>query len=239
MDGAIRRVTLNRPEKRNALTREMYGQLLEAFQSESHRTERVTVISAEGPVFCAGNDLHERLELGSPPLGTLCKLMNDYPAPIVAAVQGDAIAAGAFFALASDVVIAAAGARFWFNAARLGLAPPLPLVQRLLQVTGMSLCKELLLIGEPVEAGRLSQAHAIYSAVALDQVTIETERVVDRLARSAPPSLRAIKAAINLPLLTEDNLQVAKLIEEVTVSNNGLEGVRAQIKKRDPNFIDD
>jgi enoyl-CoA hydratase/carnithine racemase len=165
--------------------------------------------------------------------------MYDYPAPIVTAVQGDAIAAGAFFALASDVVVAATGARFWFNAAQLGLAPPLALVRKLMQITGMNLAKKLLLVGEPVEAGLLFDANAIFSAVALDQVPFETERVVNRLIRSAPISLRAIKAAINLPLLSEDDLQVVRLIEEARDSKDGVEGVRAQIRKRGPKFVGD
>ena len=107
---AVRTITINRPDKRNALSRDMFAELTRLFEEEPPLTERVTVLRSEGHVFCSGIDLNERLVHGAPPLDTLCEVIRDYPLPVVARMQGDAIAGGAFLALFCDFVIAAKAA---------------------------------------------------------------------------------------------------------------------------------
>lgn len=118
---------MNRPDKRNALSRDMFTALTEAFEQEPPATERLTLIESAGHVFCSGIDLNERLAHGAPPLDRLCEVIRDYPLPVVAAMQGDAIAGGAFFAIACDFVVAAEDARLWVSLVQIGLAPPFPL----------------------------------------------------------------------------------------------------------------
>src|SRR5581483_6902388 len=95
-DGAVRQVTLARPEKRNALDAEMLAELRAAFTAEPPPAERVTVIRAEGPAFCAGLDLRERGggQVGSSAIEAMLHAVELYPLPVVAVVQGDAIAGG-------------------------------------------------------------------------------------------------------------------------------------------------
>src|SRR6185312_4169341 len=102
-NGAIRTITLNRPEKRNALDSEMLDQLSKAFSRAPEPLERVAVVRANGPVFCAGLDLRERLgeaargsasQGSASPIEHVLELVENYPLPVVAVVQGDAIAGG-------------------------------------------------------------------------------------------------------------------------------------------------
>lgn len=237
LSGSVRRISINRPDKRNALSREMFTRLIEAFRSEPPPEERVTVIRAEGLVFCAGVDLTERVSTGPLPVEDLCEAVHTYPLPVVATVQGDAIAGGAFFALAADVVVAADAARFWLNLAQIGLAPPRQLIRNLMGLAGASLTRELLLLGEPVEAEHLAAARVITSAVPGERLEQETNSFVARMAQNAPLSLRAIKAAINLPISTEDHRHVDDLIAKARGSQDGREGVKARLEQRRPRFI--
>ncbi len=118
-DGAVREVTLARGEKRNALDADMLASLTDAFTGPPAARERVTVIRAEGPVFCAGLDLRERRGgvIGSSAIETMLHAIELYPVPVVAVVQGDAIAGGNELALHCDFVVASESARFGMSLA--------------------------------------------------------------------------------------------------------------------------
>jgi enoyl-CoA hydratase/carnithine racemase len=106
--GAVRNVLLNRPEKRNALDGEMIAELKAAFTRAPGPDERLAVIRAAGPVFCAGLDMRERSErpMGASPIEAMLHAIETYPLPVVAVVQGDAIAGGNELALHCDLVVA-------------------------------------------------------------------------------------------------------------------------------------
>jgi len=113
-DGPVRTVTLTRGEKRNALNLAMLEALEAAFGEAPEKTDRVVVLRAEGPVFCAGMDLAERLArpvtTNESPIETVLHAIEHYPLPVVAVVQGDAIAGGNELALHCDFVVAASTA---------------------------------------------------------------------------------------------------------------------------------
>ena len=237
-DGAVRRITIDRPDKRNALTRDMFAELTALFLAEPPASERVTVIQTVGHVFCSGIDLNERLAQGAPPLDDLCAAISAYPLPVVAVMQGDAIAGGAFLALACDFVIAAEDARLWVSLVQIGLAPPWPLTRRLAELAGPAFARELVLLGDAVPASRLAQADMIASAVPADALDEEAERYIDRLARNAPLSLRAIKATLAAtdyePIPRDD---VVELIHSARDSEDGREGVKARLERRMPVYV--
>jgi enoyl-CoA hydratase/carnithine racemase len=188
-------------------------------------------------VFCSGIDLNERLVHGAPPLDTLCEVIRDYPLPVVARMQGDAIAGGAFLALFCDFVIAAKAARFWVSLVQIGLAPPWPLTRHLTQLATPALARELVLLGDPVTAERLAAADVITAAVEPDGLDAEVDRVVQRLAQNAPLSLRAIKATLTAQAFAEvPHDDVEKLIHAARDSEDGREGVQARLERRMPQY---
>src|SRR6185312_13468327 len=199
-NGAIRTITLNRPEKRNALDSEMLDQLATAFSRAPEPLERVAVVRANGPVFCAGLDLRERLGEGArgsaSPIEHVLELVELYPLPVVAVVQGDAIAGGNELALHCDFVVASERARFGMSLAKIGLAPTWFLAKKLLEVAGPVGAREMLMLGDPLPARRMAELGLIHRCVAPDELESAAAAVIDRLAANAPLSLKAMKALL-------------------------------------------
>jgi enoyl-CoA hydratase/carnithine racemase len=240
-DGAVRTITLNRPDKRNALSREMFDVLIDAFETEPALTDRVTVLRAEGTVFCAGVDLGQRADnpsaAGQSPLERLCDAIRRYPLPVVAVVQGHAIGGGMLLALHCDFVVAAEEARLGNTAVQLGLVPAWEPARRVVEAIGVTLARELLLLGDPVPAGRLAAAHAIADVVPTDGLNAAADAVVSRLVANAPLSLRAVKATLNAGAYVEAEHPVADdAIARAQVSEDAVEGVAARKEKRTPQF---
>jgi enoyl-CoA hydratase/carnithine racemase len=240
--GAVREIVLNRPEKRNALSPDMFAALIEAFEREPDENERVVLIRGEGRVFCAGVDLSERIKNGWPqdsPLVRLCEAVRLYPLPVVAAVQGDAIAGGAMLTMHCDIIVAAEGARLAMPLAQLGIAPPWILTSRTIDRMGPALGRDLVLMGDPISVERLYQHNAINALVPREQFRAEVDRIVDRLVANAPLSLRAVKAAlaqigaagVDVPHPAED-----ALVREALDSDDAREGMRARLERREPAF---
>jgi len=238
-DGARRTITIDRPEKRNALTREMFDGLIDAFSVDPPPEQRVTVLRAEGSVFCAGVDLGQRADNetgeGRTPLERLCAAIWRHPQPVVAIVQGSAIGGGAMIALHCDFVVAVEDAQFANGAVQLGLTPVWNVTRRVQEVAGAALARELLLGGDGVPARRLAHAHVIARAVPAEELEDVSERVVARLAANAPLSLRAVKATLSADTLAErGHEEVSRLIESVQGSDDAKEGVLARKERRPP-----
>jgi enoyl-CoA hydratase/carnithine racemase len=241
VDGAVRNVLLNRPEKRNALDGEMIAELKAAFTRAPGPEERLAVIRAAGPVFCAGLDMRERSErpMGASPIEAMLHAIETYPLPVVAVVQGDAIAGGNELALHCDLVVASTTARFGMSLAQIGLAPSWFLAKKLLEVAGPVTTRRILLLGDPLPAQRLYDLGVI-SHVAepgdLDQVAGE---VVQRLAANAPLSLKAMKALIVREMAFRDGIaheDVDAMVEGVRRSADAQEGMAARLARRKPAF---
>lgn len=236
--GAVRTITLNRPDKRNALTREMFTALTEAFEREPPAAERVTVLRAEGPAFCGGVDLAQRsgndARAGHSPLEVLCRAMWAHPLPIVAAVQGHAIGGGMMLALHADFVVASESAKIGNTAVQMGLVPAWEPTRAVAAATGTVLGRELLLLGDPVPAARLADVVAVVPA---EELEAAVARVVERLAGNAPLSLRAVKATLNAEgFRVAPNERVQALIAAAQGSEDAREGVAARREKRPAAF---
>ncbi len=238
VDGAVRTVTLNRPEKRNALNSEMLTALHAAFSSEPGREERVAVIRAEGPVFCAGLDLREReegLPAGEVSIEQMLDAIQHWPLPVVAVVQGDAIAGGNELALHCDFVVASTSARFGMSLAQIGLAPSWFLAKKLLEVAGPVVTREILLLGDPLPASRMQEYGIIARAAQPELLEESAGAIVDRLSRNAPLSLRAMKALIVREMDFRDHIpheDVDKLVQAARESQDAKEGIRALFERR-------
>jgi enoyl-CoA hydratase/carnithine racemase len=240
LDGVVRTVTLNRPEKRNALDREMLGALEAAF-SPPAAEERLAVIRAVGSVFCAGLDLKERSERpqGTSPIEAMLHAIEHYPLPVVAVVQGDAIAGGNELALHCDLVIASTTARFGMSLAQIGLAPSWFLAKKLLEVAGPVTTRRILLLGDPLPAQRLYDLGIVSHIADPEDLEDVAEAVVARLADNAPLSVRAMKALLLREMAFRDSIAHAdldRLVEEVRASQDAREGMAARLGRRKPSF---
>ncbi|MGI8926575.1 MAG: enoyl-CoA hydratase/isomerase family protein [Tepidiformaceae bacterium] len=242
-DGAVRTVTLNRPEKRNALDSETLAGLEAAFASPPAPQERVTVLRANGTVFCAGIDLRERVASGSlagaSPIEHVLHLIENYPLPVVAVVQGDAIAGGNELALHCDLVIASTAARFGMSLSQIGLAPSWFLAKKLLEVAGPVASREILLLGDPLPAARMHALGIISRVAEPAQLEDVVARVVGRLAANAPLSLRAMNALLVREMAFRDGVPhdaVDALVEAARGSADAREGITARLEKREPRF---
>jgi enoyl-CoA hydratase/carnithine racemase len=241
VEGAVRTVTLDRPEKRNAIDGEMMAELSAAFAAPPGDAERVTVIRANGAVFCAGLDMgwRARNAAGSSGIEAMLHRIESYPLPVVAIVQGDAIAGGNELALHCDLVIASTSARFGMSLAQVGLAPSWFLAKKLLEVAGPVITRKILLLGDPLPATEMHALGLISHVAAPESLEAAAARVIERLSANAPLSLVAMKALINREMAFRDAIpheDVDKLIEGVRTSEDAQEGMRARLEKRKPSF---
>jgi enoyl-CoA hydratase/carnithine racemase len=240
-DGPVRTVILDRADKRNALNAEMMQGIRQLFLDEPPTEERVTVIRGEGSSFCAGLEL----AVGGvdPEDANLIVAMFDavqrYPLPVIARVQGAAIAGGCELALHCDFTVAADNARFAMPLAQIGVATTWFLTKKIMETAGPVLGREMLLLGNPVDAVRLHDLGVIARAVAESDLDTEITTMTDRLAANAPLSMRAMKAIMvkqmgiyDLPPHAEEDA----IIEAIWDSFDAREGVTARVEKRRPNF---
>jgi len=239
-------ITLNRPDKRNALTVEMTEQFHAAVTTAAtNDAVRVVVVAGAGPVFCAGLDLRElaaQRETGGVRTHTLedaLETLERCPQPTIAAVQGDAVAGGCELALHCDVRIAADTARFAMPLARIGIAVPVRLTWKLVDTIGAAATKELLFTGDPVGAEAalaLGLANRVVAAPDLDRATAELAR---QIAHNAPLAVRAMKAFVRRAVESrqaQERADLEAMFRRVQSSGDAREGLAAQRERRPPLF---
>ena len=243
VDGPIKTITLTRSDKRNALDTAMLDALEEQFVAKPDTADRLIVLRAEGPSYCAGVDMRERLEKGvqskESPVERVFRAMEANPLPIVTAVEGPAIAGGCELALHCEFVIASQEASFGMSLAQLGMAPSWFLAKKLMELTGPVATREILLLGDPVPAQWMFDRGLIARLASADQVDMELAKIVDTLSANAPLSLKAMKALIIRQLDYRDDIHhedVDTLLQEARQSDDSKEGVRARLEKRKANF---
>jgi len=249
---AICTITLNRPEKRNALTPDMLRGLSELLGELGLRTDvRCVVVTGAGDrAFSAGYDISSIGEQGSEmmrdyvaghPLVEAVRAIESYPYPVIAMINGHALGGGLELALACDIRIAADNARFGMPPAKLGIIYPYTGIRRFLNLIGLGLTKELFLVGDPIDARR-AEAMGLVNTVTEPGRLKETVYAMARtVASNAPLSMKTMKAMINLwqatqRLAPEDEERIKELIREVEGSEDYREGQRAFAEKRRPVF---
>lgn len=236
--GPVRTVLLNRAEKRNALNGAMIQALEEVFSTPPGPGERLAVIRAAGPVFCAGLDLSDHTVETNPIEGMLHKI-ETYPLPVVAVVQGDAIAGGNELALHCDLVVASSAARFGMSLSQIGLVPSWFLIKKLLEVAGPVITRRILLLGDPLPAQSFHDYGLISHIAAPGELDSVAQSVIDRLAANAPLSLKAMKALIVREMTFRDRIpheDLDRFVEQVNSSADAKEGMAARLAKRPANF---
>ena len=241
VEGAVRTVTLNRPEKRNALDGEMMQELLAVFQVAPKPEERLAVIRGAGAVFCAGLDMAWRAKhaQGESGIEKMLHAVEIYPLPVVGIVHGDAIAGGNELALHCDLVVASSAARFGMSLAQVGLAPSWFLAKKLLEVAGPATTRKILLLGDPLPASRMYELGLISHLAEPAELEKAASAVIQRLAENAPLSLKAMKALINREMQFRDNIphaDIDQIVDKARTSQDAQEGMKARLEKRKAKF---
>ena len=246
-DGAIARITLNRPDRLNSFTRKMHEELRDALDQLAD--VRVVVLTGAGRGFCAGQDLNDRavapgqaVDLGETVTkfwNPLVRILTSLPQPVIARVNGVAAGAGANIALACDIVVAAKSAKFIQSFSAIGLIPDSGGTWALPRLVGQARALGLALMGEPLSAEKAAEWGLIWKAVDDETLDQEVEAIASTLAALPPLGLAAIKDMIRSSWqysLDEELERQAGTMRRLGFSDDYREGVAAFLEKRRPSF---
>lgn len=242
--GRVARITLDRPDKKNAITAEMYVQLAAALAAaDADASVRVILLSGSKDCFTAGNDLADFLE--RPPSGTgspTWRFLEVLPAlakPVVAAVAGPAVGVGTTLLLHCDLVYAAQTARFQLPFVSLGIVPELGSTYLLPLLAGYQRAAELLLLAQPFDAHKALSIGLITEVVEPEALLATAEKAAARLAELPPESLRLTKRLMKASyaeLVRRTIDEEGRIFRERLHSPEAKEALRAFLEKRKPDF---
>ena len=242
-----RLITLNRPERLNALTVEMADALIAALDAAQADPEcRAILLTGTGRGFCAGQDLNAIVGAGPAEIAALLdrynpliRRMRALPLPIVAAVNGVAAGAGANLALACDIVLAAKSASFVQAFARIGLVPDCGGTWVLPRLVGPARARALAMLAEPLPAATAAEWGLIWRALDDERLLPEAHAVAARLASGPKLALGLIKRALDCGATNDLDSQLdleRDLQAEAAAHPDHAEGLRAFLAKRAPEF---
>ena len=248
-DEGVAVVTLNRPEKRNAVNNQMHKELEDMFADLTNDDEvRAVVLTGAGSAFCAGGDV-EGMDSGEfRPAGPrvpfhmvrhLIANLLEVEQPIVAAVNGDGAGLGATIPLFCDIIVMAEAARLADTHVRMGLVAGDGGVVIWPWLVGMARAKEYLLTGQWIDGKEADRIGLVNYAVPREQVLPRAMEIARRLAQGAPMAIRWTKYSINKILRDHVNLALdsSMFLEAITMSSEDLEeAARAFFDKRRPLF---
>jgi enoyl-CoA hydratase/carnithine racemase len=245
-DGPAARVTLNRPEKRNALSLELMQELLAALRRVSGEPGvRAIVLEAAGPAFSAGHDLSEMIDRDVPffqHLFDVCtelmEAIHRLPQPVIAKVHATATAAGCQLVAACDLAVASESARFATPGVKIGLFCSTPMVP-LSRAIGRKRALDMLLTGRPIDAATALDWGLVNRVVPDDALDAEIDALVDAIARSSPLTVGIGKEAFYSQIELDEH-RAYDLTKAVMAMNaradDAQEGMCAFLEKRPPEW---
>lgn len=250
VENGVARVTLNRPQVRNAFDDRMLRELLEVFSGmKVHRDVRVTVLTGSGTSFCAGADMnwmrrakdytHEENLRDSRVLADCLYAIYSCPRPTIARVNGPAIGGGTGLLAVCDIAVASTEARFSFSEVKIGIVPACisPYVVRRI---GEGACREFFLTGERLTPERALGTRLVNDVVAPEVLDKAVQEQIDRLMTSGPRALEACKELLQkVPemSLEEAKTYTAEMIASLRMSEEAQEGMTAYLEKRKPDWV--
>lgn len=253
-DGPIARVTLARPEVRNAFDARLIGELRETFEglaAEPPEALRGVVLAGDGPVFCAGADVewmrasivlsvHDN-ERDAAAMQAMFGAIDACPVPVVARVQGAALGGAMGLCAAADIVVATADTSFGFTETKLGIIPAV-ISTFVLPKIGDSHARALFVTGQRFDAER-ARAIGLVHEVVSDLATLDArvDELLAELRSTGPMAARAAKALVReLRTLTPEEAKrhAVRHIAQLRTSPEGQDGLTAFVEKRRPRWHD-
>ena len=247
-DGHVVTVVLDRPEQMNAMNTAMGEDLLACFEALARDADvRAVVFTGAGDrAFCAGGDLKERNEMTDAQWRAQHVIFEQAalrvlrcPAPVVAAVEGFALAGGCELALLADFIVASETAVFGVPETTLGIFPGIGGTQLLPRIVGAPLAKELIFTGRRMKADEARAAGLVNHLVPAGHARARATEIAAAIARNGPIAVRQAKKAIAYGSETDLETAMVLAIEAynaTVVTEDRLEGVRAFNEKRPPQF---
>lgn len=245
---AVRTVTVNRPDKLNALNRQTLLEIQQAvIEAHGDDSIRVIVITGAGEkAFVAGADISEIREQSAvearafSAMGqNLMALIQNFDKPVIAAVNGFALGGGMELALACHLRIASDNARLGLPEIKLGIMPGFGGTQRLLRLVGTTRALEMSLTGEPITAERAGELGIVNQVVEAGELASTVNDLADKLAAAAPEAVRGILQAINQGADADMNTGLALETARFALccaTEDMKEGTSAFLEKRSPAF---
>ena len=243
--GPVTRITLNRPEVRNAFNDQLITKLADAFAAITKET-RAVVISGEGEVFCSGGDLewmrkaadytHEENQRDAMRLARLFRAIADCPAVVIARVTGAAFGGGCGLVAASDIAIASEESKFAFSEVRLGLIPA-TISPFVIPKIGTGHARALFATGEAFSAEHAFRIGLVHEVVTREQLDEAVNRKLKAIFSAGQEAIQQAKRLVKDHPITLDD--AARRLADARAGKEGKEGVAAFLEKRKASFVAD
>ena len=247
----IARITLTRPEVRNAFNDEVIQQLKTAFESVGANPDvRAVVLAAEGPAFCAGADLNwmrrmadytrEENIADAGQLAAMLKAIYECPKPTIAAVQGDVFAGGMGLVAACDMAVSVDTATYCLSEVKLGLIPA-TISPYVIRAMGARAAHRYFLTAERFSAQEARRIGFVHELVGADALEPKVNELAAALVSASPAAVRACKKLVqDVAERAIDDALVAATVEgiaDIRASDEGREGVASFLQKRKPAWL--
>src|SRR5256714_14264731 len=241
-------LTLNRPDKRNAISFELVEELLRALDEIEKSAAQVLIVTGAGKAFCAGLDLenlkalagktHEENLKDSAFMARLFRRIYEFPLPTIAAVNGAAIAGGTGIATMCDFTLAVPEAKFGYTEVRIGFVPAIVSSFLVMQV-GHKIARELLLTGRLFDAAEAHRSGLVNEIISPEKLMQRARELATQLMENSPSSVRLTKKLINGFISTQLDQQIAQAVEDnarIRTTADFKEGISSFLEKRKPKW---
>ncbi|MFZ0823992.1 MAG: enoyl-CoA hydratase-related protein [Terriglobales bacterium] len=248
LDSALATITLNRPDKRNAVSYELIDDLIRALDEVSKSSARILILTGAGKAFCSGLDLDDlKALIGRTPeqnlkdsrtMVSLFRSLYEFPKPTIAAVNGAAIAGGTGLALLCDFTLAVPEAKFGYTEVRIGFVPAIVSTFLLRQV-GEKIARDLLLTGRIFDAAEALKMGLINEIVPAEKLLDRARELAALLAENSPLSLLHTKRLLTDHARAQLDTQMETAIREnagIRESADFREGITSFLEKRKPKW---
>src|SRR5215472_3633061 len=245
-DGPVATVTLNRPEKRNAISYELIEEIHQALHDVQQSPADIMVLTGAGAAFCSGMDLDNLREItkhtedenlaDSGRMAHMFRALYDFPKVTIAAVNGAAIAGGCGLATLCDFTLASSEARFGYTEVRIGFVPAIVSTFLLRQV-GEKHARDLLLTGRIIGAEEAFRMGLVNEIIAPDKLLERARQLAASLLANSPASLLATKRLLKRYAANDLDGQIAAAVQEnagIRKTEDFREGVSSFLEKRNP-----